>query len=114
MFPYGETVIRQRGAVVTDPYSGEATGVDWDDPDEHEVPGCAFNPGRSSEPLQDARNAVTSQPEVYAPAGVDIVAGDRLVVRGLTFEVDGDPADWISPFTGWAPGLVVALKRTEG
>lgn len=113
-FPHGETVTRLRATPIIDPYSEETTGLDWGNATSLEVPGCGFNPGQSSEPVQDARNSVTTQPEVYAPEGVDILAGDRLVVRGLTFDVDGDPATWVSPFTGWAPGLVVALKRTAG
>lgn len=114
MFAHGETVTRQRGAATTDPYSDEATSIDWSTPDELEIPGCGFNPGQSSEPVQDARNAVITKPEVYAPPGSDVLAGDRLVVRGKTYEVDGDPADWRNPFTGWAPGLVIPLKVVEG
>lgn len=114
MFAHGETVTRLRGTAVTDPYSGEPTGTDWTAPASLAIPGCAFNPGQSAEPLQVARNAVTSQPEVYAPTGSDVLPGDRLVVRGKTYDVDGQPADWRSPFTGWEPGLVIALKLTEG
>lgn len=113
-FPYGETVTRLRAGTVTDPYSGEETGQDWDAATSLEIEGCAFNPGLSSEPLQDARNAVLTRPEVYAPAGSDILAGDRLVVRGDTYSVEGRPQDWRSPFTGWEPGLVVALELVEG
>lgn len=114
MFPHGETVTRLRATATTDPYSGEATGSDWSAPLILDIPGCAFNPGNSSEPLQEARNAVVTRPEVYAPAGADVKAGDRLVVRSLTYDVEGDPADWRSPFTGWNPGLVIALERADG
>lgn len=114
MFPHGETVTRLRGTAITDPYSGEATGISWSTPNTLAIEGCGFNPGQSSEPVQDARNAVITQPEVYAPTGSDVLAGDRLVVRGKTYEVKGDPADWRSPFTGWEPGMVIALERVEG
>lgn len=114
MFAHGETVTRLRATPATDPYSGEATGLDWDAPDELDIDGCGFNPGQSSEPLQEARNAVTSQPEVYAPFGSDVLSGDRIVVRGKTYDVDGEPADWRSPFSGWSPGMVIVLKRVEG
>lgn len=113
-FPHGETVTRLRGTSVADPYNPDNTEISWDDPDELEIPGCGFNPGQSSEPVQDARNAVITQPEVYAPAGSDVLAGDRLVVRGDTYDVEGNPADWKSPFSGWRAGMVVALKRTDG
>lgn len=113
MFAHGETVTRQRAQTHTDRYG--ATVRDWSlPPTEATLTDCAFNPGQSSEPVQDARNSVITQPEVYAPSGSDILPGDRLVVRGKTYDVDGQPADWRSPFTGWTPGLVVALKIVEG
>lgn len=117
-FPHGETVTRLRAAMILDPYSGEATQAAWDDeanpPSSLAIEGCAFNPGGSTEPTQEGRNAVITRPEVYAPADADVLAGDRLVVRGLTYDVEGDPADWRSPFTGWQPGLVIALERVSG
>ena len=114
MFAHGETVTRLRGTPVVDPYSGESTGVDWSNPDELEIDGCAFNPGQSAEPTEVGRNAVITQPEVYTEVGADVLAGDRLIVRGRTYEVDGDPSDWRSPFTGWEAGLTVTLKIVEG
>lgn len=113
-FPHGETVTRQRGTATGDPYSGENTLISWVAPDELEIAGCAFNPGVSTEPLQDRRNAVLTRPQVYAPPDADVLSGDRLVVRGDTYEVVGRPADWRSPFTGWAPGLVIELELVEG
>jgi hypothetical protein len=113
-FPYGETVTRLRAALVEDPYSSEDTEPDWDAPYELDIEGCGFNPGTSQEPLQDARNAVLTRPEVYAPPDADVLAGDRLVVRGVTYEVQGRPQRWISPFTGWTPGLVIPLELVEG
>lgn len=114
MFAHGETVTRQRGTAVTDPYSDEPTGISWDNPTTLAIEGCAFNPGGSTEPVAEGRQAVITKPEVYAPAGADIRAHDRLVVRGKTYEVDGEPALWKSPFTGWQPGVVVPLKIVEG
>lgn len=113
-FAHGEPVTRLRATMTTSRYSDTNTKPNWSNPDELVIPGCGFNPGQSSEPLQDARNAVITQPEVYAPFGSDVLAGDRLVVRGRTYDVQGDPASWVSPFTGWAPGMVVPLKIVEG
>lgn len=113
-FPHGITVTRLRAASEIDPYSQEAVETDWTSPASLDIPGCAFNPGRSAEPTQDARNAVITQPEVYAPFGSDVLSGDRLVVHGDTYDVDGKPAAWQSPFTGWEPGLVITLKEVEG
>lgn len=113
-FAAGETVTRQRPGLETDPYSGEDVEQDHEAHYELEIPGCAFNPGGSSEPLEAGRSAVITRPEVYAPAGSDILAGDRLVVRGVAYDVVGDVAVWVSPFTGWAPGVAVTLQKVDG
>lgn len=113
MFPHGETVTIQTAGTVTDPYSGESA-PSWDDPTEVDVPGVAVEPRPSSEPVENARNSVTSGFTLYLPAGTAITAQNRVIVRGGTYDVLGDPADWRSPFTGWAPGLVVQVGRTEG
>lgn len=113
-FPHGETVTRLRGSSVVSPYSGQATKIDWSNPNELVIEGCGFNPGGSVEPTEAGRNAVISQPEVYLPSDADVTAKDRLEVRGITYEVDGAPTAWVSPFTGWAPGTVAKLKVVEG
>jgi hypothetical protein len=114
LFPYGETVTRLRATAVVDEYSGEATGTSWDTPDELDIPGCAFDPGTSTEPLEVGRTAVITQPRVFVPFGADILPGDRVVVRERTWEVDGDVAEWRSPYSGWTPGTEVRLKAVEG
>lgn len=113
-FAHGETVTRQRGTAIIDPYSGETTGISWATPSLLAIPGCGIASGGSLEPLQDARNAVDSDYDVIAPYGSDILAGDRVVIRGLTCDVAGRPFDWRSPFTGWAPGTLVQAKIREG
>jgi len=113
-FPFGETVTRLRATAVTDPYSGEATALSWDNPDELPISGCAFDPGTSTEPVTDARNQVITQPVLYAPFGSDITAADRLVVRGRTWKVQGDPGEYRNPFTGWEAGMVIKLEDVQG
>lgn len=114
MFAHGETGVRLRPFATLDPYSEEEIVEDWEAAYELSIPGLAFNPGSSNEPTEVGRNSVVTQPEVYAHVGDDILAGDRLRIRGLVFQVDGDPQEWRSPFTGWEAGLVVKLKRVEG
>jgi hypothetical protein len=114
MFAHGETVTRQRGAPTTDPYSGEATGLNWTTPALLDIEGCGVADGGSLEPLQDARNAVDSDFDVILPPGSDVLATDRLVVRGLVCEVAGRPFDWRQPMTGWQPGMIVRAKIREG
>ncbi len=42
-------------------------------------------------------------------------SGDKLTVNGQTgWEVDGDPADYLHPWTGWQPPLWVELRKSVG
>jgi len=113
-FPYGETVDILTAASVVDPYSNESEVEDWDNPTSVSVAGVAVEPRPSGEPLQDARNQVTSGFTLYMPTGTPISSRNRVTVRGVTYEVLGEPAEWASPFTGWQPGVVVQVERTAG
>ena len=113
-YPHGETITVIRAAEVADPYSGADTILDWDAATTHNIDDVAVAPRQSSEPTQDARNAVYTGLTLYLPAGADITRIDRVAVRGEVYEVDGDIAEWRSPFTGWAPGLEVNLSRVTG
>jgi hypothetical protein len=110
---YGETVTVLTAGTVADPYS-DGTREDWTDPDERDVEGVAVEPRPSSEPVEDARNSVTSGYTLYFPAGDPIGPQNRVRVRGHDYLVMGEPADWRSPFTGWQPGLVVQVERMVG
>lgn len=116
-YPYGEAITVLTAGEVVDPYSGEAT-EDWTTPTEATVGGVAVEPRPSSEPVQDARNAVTSGFTIYMSleqfVESRIGAQSRVTVRGETYQVEGDPAEWRNPFTGWQPGVVVQVTRTEG
>lgn len=112
-FPYGETVQVLTAGTATDPYSGKPS-PDWTSLTSVDVPGVAVEPRPSGGPLQDARNQVTSGLTLYMPAGTGITAQNRVTVRGVTYDVLGEPAVWRSPFTGWEPGIVVQVERSEG
>lgn len=112
-FPYGETIAVLTPGSTSDPYSG-ATQDDWTSPSSTSVTGVAVEPRPSGEPLQDARNQVTSGFTLYLPPGTAITARNRVTVRGETYNVVGEAADWRSPFTGWEPGTVVQVERSEG
>lgn len=111
-FAAGETVIRIRAPLVTDRYGNQV--FDWDNATRSEVSGCGVAPRTSDEETETGRQGVIVGITVYVPAGTDISAHDRMEVRGEVYEVAGEVADWRSPFTGWAPGLVVNLRRVEG
>lgn len=113
MFPYGETVQVLTAGTSTDPYSNE-NAADWTSPSSVDVTGVAVEPRPSGEPLQDARNQVTSGFTLYMPPGTTITPQNRVSVRGVTYDVLGEPAEWTNPFTGWEPGIVVQVERSEG
>lgn len=109
-FPHGETVTLRTPAVAADPYSGAPATAEVN----VTIAGVAVEPRPSSEPVQDARNAVTSGFTLYLPAGTVVTASQQFVVRGGVYDVLGDAAEWVNPFTGWEPGVVVQVGRTEG
>lgn len=103
----GETVTVLTAGTTTDPYSGEDT-EDWDSPTERDVTTVApLEPRPSNEPVQDARNAVTSGWTLYLPPGDPITHLNRVRVRGVVLPVQGEPADW-------GVGVVVQAYGTEG
>lgn len=110
--PYAEPVTVLSPGTVTDPYSGESN-PDWSTPTEREER-CAVAPGGSSEPTETARNAIDSDFDLIFGYDPGVTAADRIVVRGLTCEVDGHPFSFRSPFTGWEPGTLVRVKIREG
>lgn len=106
-----ETIIRQRAGTATDAYSN--TVPDWTTPAEATYTTRGIEPVSSTEE-NDNRQTVITGYRVYLDSDADVLAGDRVVVRGHTFDVDGDPADWRSPWGTGVGGLVVGLKLTTG
>jgi hypothetical protein len=76
--------------------------------------GAAFAPGGAVEPVEVGRASVVTSPSLYFRSTVDLLATDRVVVRGITYTVEGDPAVWVSPFTGETRGVSVSLRRVAG
>lgn len=72
-----------------------------------------FNPGSSAEQVQ-GQDILTVQPSVYLPAGTDVAYIDRVEYGGASYEVDGLPTSWVSPFSSWQPGVEVKLRRVTG
>jgi hypothetical protein len=103
-----ETVTRLRAGSAVDPYSNEAA-EDWSNPTEVNLTTLApAEPRPSDEPVQNARNAVTEGWTLYLSEGSDVTARDRLRVRGVVYDVLGEPASWMGA------GLVVQCGRVEG
>ena len=80
------------------------------------VQGAVFAPeAASSEVDEVGRSTVVSKPTLYFPGSWPAFdARDRVRVRGVEYLIDGDPADWRSPWSAEQGGLVVTLKRAAG
>lgn len=112
----GELVTVITAGTITDPYSNgpvEAFELQPDqawltEPDERSVTTIApLEPRPSDEPVEDARNSVTSGWTLYLPAGDPINRKNRVRVRGIEYPVQGEPA-------AWGPGVVAQAFHTEG
>lgn len=109
-FPHGETVTVVRpGAPTEDQYGNEVPGA----PTSTDVPGCAVAPRSSSEDLQ-ARDQVIVGLNVWMPSGSDVRATDRMRVRGVLYDIDGEPGLFATPFTGTSGHVQVSLTRVSG
>ena len=109
-FPFGRTVVayRERRNAV-----GEVTEVD-----RFEIDGVSIAPRVSNEFGTDSRNAVVTTgltmliaDEVVAQR---ITPQHRISIDGVVYRVQGSPAMWQSPLTGWTPGTQVELDRVTG
>lgn len=117
-FPHGETVTRKRRASAVDPYSGLSELAAWEDaanpPTSADIEGWGVAQLGSLEPTDLARDAVVTDYTLFRKEQADVLAGDRVVVRGDTCEVVGRPAWWHHPMTGWDAGFVVRANLVEG
>lgn len=108
---WGEPVTRIRAEVVgEDRYGNPVTGDV-----ESTLPSAGFAPEGSPEVDQVGRVVVTGRPSLYwRGEWPDVVASDRVRVRGVVYAVDGTPADWRDPWGSPLGGLVVRLKVSDG
>lgn len=83
---------------------GDPTGADQPP---RPLDGCLVAPGSSVE-NNDHANQISSTVTLYTPVDADIRPTDRIIVRGLTYEVDGESQQWGNQ------GLVINLRRVTG
>lgn len=92
-----------RDALGNDIYTETSTQVD----------GCVVYPRGSTELVQ-GQDLVTDSLTALLPPGTAITATDRVIVDGVTYEVDGQPSAWSNPFVSVADSLQVQLKVVTG
>jgi hypothetical protein len=112
MFEHGDAVRWHRyteGGV--DEYGDPAPGG-FEDVD---LPGAGFASESTVEPRDGASQRVVSEAKLYLSEPIDYGAQDEFTVRGARFGVEGDSAGgWSNPFTGWAAGQEILLRRVTG
>lgn len=101
---FDTTATRQRAGTTTDRYG--ATVADWTSPTETSY-ACRLVPAVGVEIVDDGRDALITQPTARLPYDADVLGGDRLVINGDTYEVDGPPA-------AYSAHLDCRIKRVEG
>lgn len=113
MFPAGETVTRLRVTSTTDAWND--TVDDWSTATEQPIDGVGVVPASSTEDLI-GRTATITGTTLFIPTAnvLDVLPTDRFRVRGVVHKVDGEVADWVSPWDGVRKGYVIPLKKVEG
>lgn len=76
------------------------------------VRGCPVWPDTSTEAVTESTSNVTVL-VVILPAKTDVGSIDAIEIHGLSYEVQGVPFDYVSPLTGWAPGVPVKVRRAS-
>jgi len=112
-YAFGEPVVVLDPSTTTDDYGNDVE--DWDSPvTVATIEGVGVEPRPTGESFTEDRNAVTNGYTLYLPAGSVILPTQRVEVRGSVWPVLGPTAEWRNPFTGWEPGNVVQVGRTDG
>lgn len=112
-FAHGVTLTIRTGEESDEDIYGDSTDTvptdtDWGP--------CALAPRTSTEREDNRAPAVVTGLTIYGPQpgpgpGAQVVI-DAGTYAG-TWEVEGIPGEWTNPFTGWAPGVEVAVTRAS-
>jgi hypothetical protein len=98
-------------------------GVTGSDADGNDVYGTAetpatgaFAPEGSTELIQGQDTVISNLTIYLSPDSPVPVATDKVrrELTGETFDIDGQPAVFVNPFTGDQPGAVLRLERVTG
>lgn len=113
-FPYGCTITVERPPnPSSDRYGNRIKGAT------HTVEGCTTAPAGSVE-IVNGQQTVIDHDTVYGPYMADVEPNDLVTIpagqpipQGV-YEVQGQPANYRNPWTGWQPGCVIRLERVTG
>lgn len=85
----------------------------WGEP--VKVPIFGWGPASTAQAVEGNRSPVTSEVDVYAPAGTATGNRDRWTLGGVTYLQDGVAQDYTNgPFGTRVAGVVVRVKQVKG
>lgn len=103
------TVLR---ASVNDDDRYAAQRRDWSAATSTELTGVSVQPMTATETTTD-REYTATHLNLYAPPDADLLATDRVIWRGVTYEVDGPPVTWVD-LAGVDDHVEAVIKRMAG
>ena len=107
--PYGQMVtILHRTVTGRDEY-----GNDTYTSTSEVVGPCSVQQGSSRE-NQAFNDQVITGVTVFMPYGTEVGYLDAIVINGVQYEVNGDPAVWVSPFSGRTAPIRVDAVAAKG
>lgn len=107
---YTESGVRQRATTSTDARNN--TALSWSNPTTSTITGVRLQPLGADEIRAGFTGQIITH-RLLAPTGSDILAADRWVQGGVTFEVDGDGLNQSSP-SGVAAHMQIFLRQVKG
>jgi hypothetical protein len=107
---FRHTVTRLRAPEVDDAHGNKVR--DWGNATSVDLPGWAVDASGTQEDT-DGRQGTVNRLRLLGPYGVDVVASDRLVALGETYEVEGDVLRQPGP-SPRTSHTIVSLKLAKG
>ncbi len=89
------------------------TELDWTYPDTHDEYGCSFQMQSTSRERPGRELQVADGAVLFAPFDADIKAGDRLIINGTRYEINGEPIP-VRGATGNLSHLEIPLQSWKG
>jgi hypothetical protein len=115
MFPFGQSVLRDRQHRISDPYNPDSsTPGGWDEVDTVEIEGGFVGSSSSAAVASATRTQVISDKSLFCDPSHDVREGDRIRSGSRAYIVDAVPEADVNPFTGWQPVQEIPLKEVLG
>lgn len=76
------------------------------------ISGCSVQPATTSLSMDGRVLAINEQMTAFLPEGSDVIAGDRIVYNGETYEINGEPKRWTGAVN--LSNIQLNLTRWEG